>query len=204
MNGHEQSGHLGPERLEDLVAGRAETRAPAEAAHLDACAECRRDLAALAGIAESLGDLPAFAPRRGFADRVMARVSLPVPWRIRVWRSVRERWIALTAGLAAAGASTVATVAWLGTHPGVTPGGVLSFLGHRGLAAAWSATREAGRFLFDSGIAWSLRSLIDSMTVPDALIALATLAVMGMGALVGLRNLLTDAPALVARERIST
>jgi len=203
MNEYEQRVHLGSEELEDLAMGGTESIPPEAAFHLEACRDCRLEMEGLAALHASLSGLKAHAPSLGFADRVMARVALPVPWRARAWATVRARWLVLTAGLSVAGASTAVTVAWLGSHPEITPGRMVAFLSNRGPAIAWEATRvAAGRLLFDSGIVWSLSSIVSSLTVPDALVVLATIALMGMGAVVGLRRLLSDSPAL-APARVS-
>ena len=50
--------------------------------HLETCDECRALIEADRALLAELATLPAFAPRAGFADRVMARVRVAQPGRI--------------------------------------------------------------------------------------------------------------------------
>ncbi len=69
--------HLSAEQLQGLLEGRAsEQEAGALAAHVDSCARCAREMAALGGVFEALSGLTALSPSAGFADRVMS-VALP-------------------------------------------------------------------------------------------------------------------------------
>lgn len=97
--------HLTPDELDDWLAG---SLARQREAHLHACADCRRLADADRALAHLLGTLPLHGPAAGFADRVMARVS--------VRRRARPALVA--AGLAAGVALPVlASVGWSLANP---------------------------------------------------------------------------------------
>jgi hypothetical protein len=49
-------------------------------AHVDGCAECQARLTDARVVVDALEDLPHFAPKLRFADRVMAQVQVIEPW----------------------------------------------------------------------------------------------------------------------------
>jgi len=65
--------HLTPDELDDWLVG---SLARSREAHLHACADCRRLADADRALTHLLGTLPLHSPDAGFADRVMARVSV--------------------------------------------------------------------------------------------------------------------------------
>ena len=72
-------------------------RRPAMAAHVLACAECRRDYDATIGvIGELLPAVPAVQPEIGFDERVLARLGVERP------PARRRRWLTGLAAIAAA------------------------------------------------------------------------------------------------------
>jgi hypothetical protein len=75
--------------------------------HVEACADCRRELAAMEAVVAALDTLPDLAPSAGFATRVMAEVQVFEPWHAALSRSITPlvpatRWAQLAAGMAAA------------------------------------------------------------------------------------------------------
>lgn len=74
--------HLLPQELDLLVDGDAGFGVAPLRAHIEACDECRERLDALCGIATQLDQLPHFAPRHDFADRVMSNVQVIEPWHV--------------------------------------------------------------------------------------------------------------------------
>lgn len=117
--------------------------------HLAACADCREEARAWGALMKGLDALPRLEPAPGFADAVMARVRVPqaAPARAALARRLLDRARALagprhrTAWAAAAGvaftpAVTVGLVAYVVfSHPLVTVGSLLSFVGIKGGAA---------------------------------------------------------------------
>jgi len=55
----------------------------AVASHVAHCSHCRAGVEDRRAVLAALSALPRFAPRAGFADRVMARVRIPEPWHAR-------------------------------------------------------------------------------------------------------------------------
>lgn len=72
--------HLAADVLQDFVDGLLPARRVARVrAHVDACTTCAHELESWQGLAGALARLDRFAPREGFAARVMAAVRLPSP-----------------------------------------------------------------------------------------------------------------------------
>jgi anti-sigma factor RsiW len=80
--------HLTPDDLDAWIAG---TLAPAAQDHLAFCPACQERTETEREIVTLLGALPLIGPAPGFADRVMARVSVPEPSAARSPRSLRSR-----------------------------------------------------------------------------------------------------------------
>jgi hypothetical protein len=114
--------HLTPDEIDAWLGGEL---ASERQGHLQRCADCR----AIAGgerlVAALLARLPLLAPTDGFADRVMARVTLPEAQLLRSWRAFRGRLRANPRTLAAAAMIAVA------------------LLGSMGASAAWSLSHQA-------------------------------------------------------------
>ena len=92
--------HLAADVLQDFIDGLLPARRVARVrAHLDACPSCAHELVGWQGVVGALGRLERFAPREGFAARVMAAVRLPtaVPAAARasVWTTAGARALVL-------------------------------------------------------------------------------------------------------------
>ena len=76
--------HLTEDRLDAYCDGSlaSEERAAADA-HVAHCSQCRAEVEDWREVAAALAALPRLAPRKGFADRVMARVRIRQPWHAR-------------------------------------------------------------------------------------------------------------------------
>jgi hypothetical protein len=112
--------HLSAEDLESWVTGSLPVR---REAHLRACAECQALADAERVLVMRLEALPLFDPRPDFADRVIARVELPVTSLAGAWRMWRGRiardpiTIGVAAGVAALlGGSIAASATWAAGH----------------------------------------------------------------------------------------
>ncbi|MDX1578538.1 MAG: hypothetical protein R3266_08635, partial [Gemmatimonadota bacterium] len=53
---------------------------PDRVAHLASCPACREEVELLRGLVRRISGMARTEPRRGFADAVMRRVDLPIPW----------------------------------------------------------------------------------------------------------------------------
>lgn len=92
-------------------------------AHVRSCTECQLKLEEARVVTDAIEELPRFAPSFRFADAVMARVPVFVPWHVAA-RDTVQRWIpssrpARVAALAlASSVASVLTVAilWISTR----------------------------------------------------------------------------------------
>jgi hypothetical protein len=80
--------HLTPDDLDAWLAG---TLAPAAQDHLAFCPACQERAETEREIVALLGALPLLNPAPGFADRVMARITIPEPLAARSLRTFRSR-----------------------------------------------------------------------------------------------------------------
>ncbi len=187
--------HLTPDELDAWLDGEL---ASGRQAHLQRCTEC---LAVAGGerlVAALLARLPLLAPNDGFADRVMAHVTLPEAQLLRSWGALRGRLRANPRALAAAAMIAVA------------------LLGSMGASAAWSLSHQttiaaAGHWLqaqagqwFWLGVQGAFSTVVEQPWFGDLRALLATplrlaliaaaVSVSYLGGVVALRRLLT-APA---------
>jgi hypothetical protein len=123
--------HLTPDDFDAWLAG---ALAPASEDHLAQCLVCRERAETEREIVELLGTLPLMSPSPGFAERVMARVSIPT------LASLRNRIFATRRSMTLA-ASVLVLVA------GSMAGSVVWTLGHQDTLAALGGwlTAQAGQ-----------------------------------------------------------
>ncbi|MCX5760027.1 MAG: hypothetical protein NTW72_00740 [Gemmatimonadetes bacterium] len=89
-------------------------------AHADDCAECRARLDEALVVADALERLPHFAPRTGFADRVLSQVQIVQPWHVAALDTARRfspesrplRAVAIV-GAGAASLAVSASAVWI-------------------------------------------------------------------------------------------
>jgi anti-sigma factor RsiW len=175
--------------LQDFVDGTLPSRAVARVeAHVGSCSKCAGELRAWRSIEESLTGLAHLAPTPGFAERVMAEVSIqqtakaltPVSfwWRAgaaarRLVPQTREAWAALS-GAAVTPAVIVGLVAWaVFSHPTLTLGSLASFV-------AWQVV-DFGSAVF-SGASGAIAQAVDAVGARGLLDALASAPLMMAGA----------------------
>jgi hypothetical protein len=110
--------HLLPDEIDQLLDGEVGFGTAPLKAHVRRCPECRRELEEAHALVRSLESLPHFAPSPAFADEVMARVPVFVPWYASLLDTVRG-WAPRSTGARAAalagtaGVTVVLTVAML-------------------------------------------------------------------------------------------
>jgi hypothetical protein len=149
-----------------------------------------------------LASLPRFAPAARFAELVMARVRLPSPWYVSLWAAVRAHWVATVTAAATVTATAVATTYWMLSNPSMTPGGLAIFVWEETRQLAWRALVSVGRFAFDTGIPTALSGLAEQVQPAQALLALAAVSLLGIGAsLMMLRLIRTPMTAHVGGRR---
>lgn len=135
--------HPGSGFLQDLADGAVSARRAARArAHLEGCDACATELRDWTTVMARLAELERFAPREGFAERVIAgiaRAPVRAVARTPAWRralSVAGRFVPKTrrAWAALAGASVTPAVTFglvlyaVFSHPTLTPQALASFL----------------------------------------------------------------------------
>lgn len=80
MKTHHEHEHLSAERLQAFLEEELPTREHHLAGeHLAACSHCSAELEVWRAVFSELGEVPRLRPHEGFANRVMARVSVPEP-----------------------------------------------------------------------------------------------------------------------------
>lgn len=184
--------HPDPEALEALAAEPEGSPARRIAGHVAGCARCRRKVERLRVVQAALSALPHHAPAPGLAARVMARVELPRPWHAQLREAARRRWKSLTAGLVFAGGPVAALAVWVVRHPELTPEGLAVFVHGQLREALWSAALV----LWEAAQGWeplqAAAGVAGALTLTDAALALATLSLMGIGALAALVQLMRN------------
>jgi hypothetical protein len=155
---HESHAHL-PDLTLDLLAEGELSHADRTAAeaHLHGCAVCRSELDAARAVIAALASLPRFEPSPAFADAVMARV-VPLPQQAvaeagaRRWLPrTRRGWVMMGALSAAPLASLLALLAWLLSHPMVTPGALWGIGQQWVRDTAWAGLARVAEALVLSG-----------------------------------------------------
>ena len=189
--------HLTAQELEALLDGAGSARVTS---HLETCANCLAMVRLDQRLVGALSALPAFDPHPGFADRVMARVSIqpalsPVPALAPTPRSIAARRRARVGSLLAGG-SLVAWFGWAIANPDAALNTVVPVLRQTG-DGLWPSLQS-----LVSGAAaqaWSA-DLIGAFGSPGKML-LAVVAISGLYvvALTGFRRLLTD-PVTDARS----
>jgi hypothetical protein len=81
--------HLLPEEIDLLLDGEVGFGTPPLKAHVRSCAVCTRELESARALVRQLEHLPHIAPSALFANRVMSRVQLFVPWHVALLDTVR-------------------------------------------------------------------------------------------------------------------
>jgi anti-sigma factor RsiW len=191
MPGAAHPGHVPGTRLQDFVEGVLPGRQAARVQlHLDDCRSCSAEAHQWRGVLASLQGLERFAPAEGFAARVMdqvrlpATVAAPAPSREilvaarRAFASAgrlvprsRQAWATLS-GIAVTPMVTIGLVLYsVFSHPTLTPGALLSFVGWKATAfatMAWEATSAA---LLQSAGLFKLYSILDALVAAPAALA---------------------------------
>jgi anti-sigma factor RsiW len=157
--------HLSPDEIDSWLAGNL---ASEWQQHLDHCQECLERVRAEREIVDQLAGLQLMSPTTGFADRVMAAVTLPDPFAIRSIEASRRRLFASRKSLAVAASvilvlvgSMAGSIAWSLTHPQT-----LASIGHylllQGEQIAWLSLRGVASNLMEQPWYSGLQSLISN------------------------------------------
>ena len=180
--------HLSPDDVELWLSGILDAE---RTYHLERCAECFDRAQAEREIVEQLSALHLMAPSAGFADRVMAQVTVADPFalrslRQRLFASRRSMAVAASLALALVG-SMAASVAWsLANQEVLASAG--SWLLAQGTQAGWLAIRGLASNFIEQPWYESARAFADH---PARLAAtLGAVALAYLSGMLALRRLL--------------
>jgi hypothetical protein len=166
--------HLLEDELELFLPGEgAGAPPPGLIGHVEACEDCRREVEGLRALHTALTALPALDPPAGFADAVMARVRLPVPWYVRALSALRAHWVAATLAVTVVAATAGLGAWWLASQPELTVGGLLGFTLDRLTALFWGVIVGAGRLVWESGLPAVIRDAAGKIGMRGALAGMA-------------------------------
>ncbi|MCK5411737.1 MAG: hypothetical protein KAJ67_06560 [Gemmatimonadetes bacterium] len=185
--------HLTPDEVELFTLGLPARPRSAET-HLAACLECRSEVESLQALHRALSSLEHFAPAPAFAERVMARVTLPVPWRARAWTLARERWLPVAAALVAVLGATSLTALWLGNQPELSVGGVLELMSREVREFGLQVVMTAGGLLWNSAIVRSMADGIVNIGLEGAILLLSALSLVTISAAAAMARLVQPTP----------
>ncbi len=194
--------HLRPEELERLALPDGRKLPARSSAHAAECDRCRGAVAELQSLHAQLQTLTPLHPMIGFSDRVMRRVRLPVPWRVRVLAAVRTHRVATAAAVAGAAAAVGVGLTWIARYPELTPVTVAAFLVEKSTALLWGGVMAAGRFLYGTGALQAAQGIAEQLTPLTGFVAVATVLFVGLAALrimLSLMNVTTVSPPATGR-----
>ena len=182
--------HLLPQELDLLVDGDAGFGVAPLCTHVESCDECRQRLDALRAVAVDLDALPHFAPRHGFADRVMRQVQVIEPWHVALAEQAKALVPQSTPMrvLVAAGAGLIAT----------TISGSALWLAFRVDLLRWGTgvAVDSGSQSVWGALAGLARDLVTTRADAGALVVAAgALAMTTVGAVLAFRRLAATARA---------
>jgi hypothetical protein len=136
--------HLSPDDIENWLSGLLDAEG---ARHLDLCPECFDRAQVEREIVEQISALPLMGPSAGFADRVMASVTIADPFALRSLQTVRQRIFATRKSIAIAASLALVLVGSMAASIGWTMANhdVLASAGNwvlaQGSQAGWIALR---------------------------------------------------------------
>jgi anti-sigma factor RsiW len=185
------AGHVPSERLQELAEGMLPARQVTRLqGHLDGCSRCSEELVAWRGLMGSLASMSDLAPADGFATRVMSEVRIPAPaptrapvrevvagtsralaWAARMIPTSRQAWATLS-GIAVAPMATLGLLVYtVFSHPMLTPGSLLSFLGWKAAAVGAAAWEASSALLVESASLFRAYTILESLAATPAMLA---------------------------------
>lgn len=152
-----EEAHIPSGSIQDYVEGLlpVQPRARVEA-HLASCSSCRREVQEWHGLLEGLQPLAHFAPGPGFAEKVMAEVSVPAPAPVpsRGWASLPGRALAWARGLVPKTRHGWAVVGGVASAPTITIGALVYLVFSRPLVTPGT---------FGSYVLWKVTELVNTL-----------------------------------------
>jgi hypothetical protein len=174
-----QHRHLLSNEIDLLLDGDAGFGAAPLRAHVDECADCRARLDEALVVASALERLPHFAPRTGFADRVLSQVQIVEPWHVAALNTAQKlvpesrpvRVLAL-AGVGLASVTLSASAVWIALSARLTAGSATVVTG-RLRDALLGGVQDGFAALFGAGAAEAMRAN-GALAVGAAAVAMLT------------------------------
>lgn len=191
------SRHLTADELE-LAAANFAGLGDGHRRHVDECQQCAAGVIDVREVSVALRSLAVVSPRPGFAERVMARVTLPLPWHRRVAAVAWERRSAST-GIAA-GFTMLAAGAgvWAIRYPDLRPIALATWIAGQAEDLLLQAMISLGRMAYSLGLPDLASAVGADLTVGSAIAGLATVALVSIGSLSVMIRLVRDSqPALI-------
>jgi len=102
--------HLLPDEIDLLLDDEVGFGVAPLKAHIRDCADCREQVEQARFVLDALEDVPHFAPSHAFAERVLAKVPVFVPWHVSA-RDSAMRWLPQSRSARFAVAATATSVA---------------------------------------------------------------------------------------------
>ena len=191
--------HLSPDDIENWLNGLLDAE---RARHLDLCPECFDRAQVEREIVEQISALPLMGPSAGFADRVMASVTIADPFALRSLQTVRRRIFATRKSIAIAASlalvllgSMAASIGWTMANQDVLASAG-SWVLAQGTRAGWIALRGLASNFIEQPWYESARALAGHPGRLAIAIGVATLAY--LSGVFALRRLLAPPTQQVA------
>ena len=171
--------HLSPDDIENWLSGLLDAE---RARHLDLCPECFDRAQVEREIVEQISALPLMGPSAGFANRVMASVTIADPFALRSFRTLRQRIFATRKSIAIAASLALALVGSMAASIGWTMANqdTLASAGNwvlaQGAQAGWIALRGLASNFIEQPWYESARALAGHPARLAIAIGVATLA----------------------------
>jgi len=192
--------HLTADELE-LAAANSASLADGPRQHVETCKRCAAGIVDVRELSTALRNLVVVSPRPGFVERVMARVTLPLPWHR---RAVVAAWERKTASAGAA--ATVATLGaggavWAIWFENLRPAALAVWIAGQAGDLLWQATIGLGRVAYALGLTDLLGAIGADLTVGSAIAGLATITLMSIGSLAVMVRLVREGQPTFARAQ---
>ena len=192
--------HLTADELE-LAAADSDVLADEHGRHVEMCQRCAASIVDIREVTVALRNLAVVSPRPGFVERVMARVTLPLPWHR---RAVAAAWERKTASAGAA--ATVALLAgggavWAIWFDSLRPAALAGWIAGQAGDLVWQVTIGLGRVAYALGLTDLLGAIGADLTVGTAIAGLATIALMSIGSMSVMVRLVRESQPTLVRAR---
>lgn len=192
--------HLTADELE-FAAANSDSLADEHRRHVAMCKRCAAGIVDVREVSAALRNLAVVSPRPGFVERVMARVTLPLPWHRRAVASAWERKTASVGAAAAVAALAGGGAVWAIWFENLRPVALAVWMAGQAGDLLWQATIGLGRVAYALGLTDLIGAINADLTVGSALAGLATIALMSIGSLSVMLRLVRESQPTLVRAR---